>query len=169
VTTANGPVRLLQHAICYAVESVDAVRPGADSLPTPCAEWDLRALLLHLNGMSPGTADGGSADRASMTQLAEMFRSHTRRLLRRCIGSGPPPDGRTAVVGAAEIAVHGWDVSVACGAARSIPDSLALGLQVLLPVVMDDALRWPLFGPPVPVSPLAGPSDRLVALLGRRP
>jgi hypothetical protein len=45
----NGSVRLLSYAVRYASESIDAVVPGSESLPTPCERWDLRTLLLHLN------------------------------------------------------------------------------------------------------------------------
>jgi uncharacterized protein (TIGR03086 family) len=181
VTMANGPVRLLQHAICYAVESVDAVPPGTGSLPTPCEAWDLRTLLLHLNrsiddllpSITLEPADRGPASddgRASTTQLAATFRTRTRLLLQSCLKSEPAGRGGwVVIVAAAEIAVHGWDVAVACGTARSIPDPLALGLLVLLQMVIEDAARHPLFGPPIPVSPLASPSDQLVAFLGRLP
>src|SRR4051812_36089359 len=121
-----GPVRLLSHAIRYASESVDAVEPATESLPTPCEGWDLGALLLHLNqsidelrrtvaleqmDMEPGSI--------STAQPAATFRSHARLLLQSCIDGGVI--GRRIIVGdralasawvvitaAAEIAVHGW-------------------------------------------------------------
>ena len=49
MTMTLGSVRLLSSAIRYALEGVDAVAPGSESLPTPCAGWDLRALMVHLN------------------------------------------------------------------------------------------------------------------------
>jgi len=74
-----------------------------------------------------------------------------------------------AVAGAVEVAVHGWDISVACGCRHPIPPTLALGMLSLSPLVVDDGMRQSLFGAPIPVSPLASPSDQLVAFLGRRP
>jgi hypothetical protein len=71
------------------------------------------------------------------------------------------------VVGAVELAVHGWDVSVACGRDHPIPARLALGLLSLSQLIIDHSMRRSLFDGPVPVSPLASPSDQLVAFLGR--
>jgi uncharacterized protein (TIGR03086 family) len=186
----SGVVRLLQHAICYASENVDAVVPGTESLPTPCADWNLQALLLHLNhslGDLHQSITLEFADRAfddvgvaSTTHLAAAFRSRARLLLQSCVsteqtrrrinmGDQSLANGWVAIIGAAEIAVHGWDISVACGWTRAIPDPLALGLLSLLQLVMNDAMRQPLFGPTISVSPLASPSNQLVAFLGRRP
>jgi hypothetical protein len=39
----------------------------------------------------------------------------------------------------------------------------------LCPLVVTDAIRHRLFAAPVDVSPLASPSDRFVAFLGRNP
>jgi uncharacterized protein (TIGR03086 family) len=179
VTVSSGAVRLLQHAICYAAESVDAVLPGTEYLPTPCEDWNLQALLLHLNRsigelhqrIAVEVADRAVEDDvapASAIHLAATFRWRTRLLLQSCIAS-EGANGWVVIVGAAEVAVHGWDISVACGLPRSIPDPLALGLLSLMQLVVDDAMRQPLFGPAICVPPLASPSDQLVAFLGRRP
>jgi uncharacterized protein (TIGR03086 family) len=191
VAVFDSRVRLLQQAICYASESVDAVVPGTESFPTPCADWDLQALLLHLNraidelheSITLEPADrhsAGNDGRPSTTRLAATFRSRAALLLQSCakservgrriaVGGLPLMSGWVVVVGAAEIAVHGWDISVACGSQRSIPVPLALGLLSLLQLVVDDAMRQSLFGPVIPVPRSASPSDQLVAFLGRRP
>lgn len=49
--------------------------------------------------------------------------------------------------GALEVTLHGWDVSVACGAPRQIPDRLAAHLAVLAPVLVTEADRPVRFGP----------------------
>jgi len=71
--------------------------------------------------------------------------------------------------GALEIAVHGWDISQACGHRRPIPHTLALDLLELAPLLVPRTGRQPLFAPPVPVALTASPSDRLTAFLGRPP
>jgi uncharacterized protein (TIGR03086 family) len=70
--------------------------------------------------------------------------------------------------GALEIAVHGWDVSVACGAERPLPASLALELLQLAPRLVAPMDRPSRFGQPLPVAPSAPPGVRLLAFLGRR-
>ena len=67
------------------------------------------------------------------------------------------------------MAVHGWDVARACGRDRPVPPSLAEELLDLSPLFVSAADRPGRFAPPVDVPPLAGPGDRLVAFLGRRP
>jgi hypothetical protein len=79
----------------------------------------------------------------------------------------PLPAGVTANVGALEIAVHSWDISQACGQRRPIPQSLATDLLAISPLLITEATRYPLFAAAVTVAPTAGPSDRLVAFLGR--
>jgi uncharacterized protein (TIGR03086 family) len=71
--------------------------------------------------------------------------------------------------GALEIAVHGWDVSVACGADRPLPDALARDLLHLAPVLVSDADRPSRFAHPLPSSSDDPASDRLLAFLGRLP
>jgi len=72
-------------------------------------------------------------------------------------------------VGALEMAVHGWDLSRACGRCQPIPGPLAAGLLGISPLLVPPTGRAPLFGPPVTVPPKATPSDQLVAYLGRNP
>ena len=77
--------------------------------------------------------------------------------------------GMMTGVGALEMAVHGWDLSRACGRCQPIPGALAAGLLDISPLLVPRAGRAPLFGPPVIVPPTATPSDQLVAYLGRVP
>jgi uncharacterized protein (TIGR03086 family) len=74
-----------------------------------------------------------------------------------------------AAAAALEVAVHGWDISRACGQREPIPRALAIGLLAIAPVLVPRIGRHPLFAAPVPVAATAGPSDRLAAFLGRSP
>jgi len=67
-----------------------------------------------------------------------------------------------------EIAVHGWDISVACGGG-TIPAALARDLLPIAALLAPPGSRAGLFAGPVPVPDRAGPGDRLVAFLGRQP
>ena len=42
-------VALLERAMGYTLGSLQLVTPQSLDNPTPCREWDLRALLLHMN------------------------------------------------------------------------------------------------------------------------
>jgi uncharacterized protein (TIGR03086 family) len=45
----TGEVALLERAISYTLGNLGDVTPRALTRPTPCREWDLRALLEHMN------------------------------------------------------------------------------------------------------------------------
>jgi uncharacterized protein (TIGR03086 family) len=184
-------VGLLERSIGYALGNVSAVVPPVLSYPTPCAGWDLRLLMGHVNdslatlqeaidtgrvGLAP-TVDN---DDDPAAELVETFRTRAGWLLRAWraasnddrvvdIVDRPMMASVVAATGALEIAVHGWDISRSCGNRRPIPPTLAVDLLSLCPLVVTEATRHPLFAAPVAVSRSASPSDRLVALLGRRP
>jgi uncharacterized protein (TIGR03086 family) len=48
-TVVTGGVALLERAMGYTLGSLLLVTPQAMSRATPCGEWDLRALLAHMN------------------------------------------------------------------------------------------------------------------------
>jgi uncharacterized protein (TIGR03086 family) len=184
-------VGLLERAIGYALGSVAAVAPRSLSRPTPCADWDLRALLHHVNdslaalyeaadtgriGPDPAADDGAGL----AADLAATFRDRARRLLGAWTSAGrhhrviaivdrPLLANLVAGAGAIELAVHGWDISWACGQRRPIPPALAGELLTICPLLVTQATRHPQFAAPVAVPPMASASDRLVAFLGRCP
>ena len=45
----TGGVALLERAMGYTLGNLRFVTPADMSRPTPCRDWDLRALLLHTN------------------------------------------------------------------------------------------------------------------------
>jgi uncharacterized protein (TIGR03086 family) len=190
--TSAGSLSLLRPAIGYALAAADAITPGLLSRPTPCRGWDLRMLLRHVNESLAALHEAAAAGRVSAwpaaetpaADLAATFRDRARRLADACSGACDGTDrcGRVVVIadrsitlrsvaglGALEVALHGWDISRACGPRRPIPAPLAERLLAIAPALVDGAGREPLFAPPVIPVPAAGPSDRLAAFLGRDP
>jgi uncharacterized protein (TIGR03086 family) len=189
MTAAGGP-GLLERALAYCLGAVGAVTPALLPRPTPCGEWDLHGLLHHLNdslaalheaigggriALDPAAAGGSPA-----ADPVRTFREHAARLLGAwsgsvgddrvvLVGDLPLAAGVVAATGAVELAVHGWDVSQACGQHRPIPDALATELLELCPLLVPTGARAPLFAARVTIPPSASPGDRLVALLGRDP
>jgi uncharacterized protein (TIGR03086 family) len=183
---------LLDSALHYAIGNVRAVTPDRLSARTPCGEWDLRELLVHTTdslavlhaGLDTGfVAPLGAADAVSGADVVAAFDTQARALLEQLGRMRPGPEALGAVaVGdrqlhldllaatlSLEIAVHGWDVSQACGRSRPIPSALASEMLFTSSCVVTDDVRPMLFGPPVATAPTAGPSDRLLAFLGRDP
>jgi uncharacterized protein (TIGR03086 family) len=185
----SGAIALLASAISYALGACVQVAPGELTRPTPCAEWDLKALLAHLarsmadleSALRTGHLDldpHASAPEPDGGDAVEMLRDQAANLLFACyahhgpdrfvlVGGLPLPAGIVACTGAVEIAVHGWDVSAARGRGGSIPPALAARLFRLGPLLVTG--REGLFGAPVRVPAQASPGDQLVAYLGRNP
>ena len=176
---------LLELSAGYAVGVVAEVGPELLSRPTPCAGWDLRMLLDHVNeslaalheGMTGGKVALTSPDLFPAADPVLIFRDRASRLL--CASDRPGCPASVAIadrsvpasvmtaMASIEIAVHGWDVSQACGQRLPVPHGLAAELLELSVLLVPRAGRYPLFGPPVPVPRTASPSDRLTAFLGR--
>jgi hypothetical protein len=130
----------------------DAVRTGTARTDTG-ETGTARAETPQTRAAGAETAQTGADDRPEIIAIAD------RRLTL----------GLMTGVGALEMAVHGWDLSRACGHCRPIPAPLATSLLRISPLLVPHTGRAPLFGPPVTVPPMATPSDRLVAYLGRDP
>jgi uncharacterized protein (TIGR03086 family) len=176
---------LLERAINYTLGSLHLVTPGALGRHTPCRDWDLRALLAHLDDSLQAlteAVDTGSVALAPVGATGEpvdILRARARRLLHASaagthpalvtVGGHALTSALVAGTGAIEIAVHGWDVARACGADHPVPPALADELLDLAPLLIACADRPGRFDRPVPVPPDAAPGDRLVAFLGRKP
>jgi uncharacterized protein (TIGR03086 family) len=181
-----GGVGLLERAVNYTLGSLRLVAPELMPRPTPCRDWDLRALLAHMNDsllalyeaadighVELDVPDAGGGDPVST------LRDRACRLLGAwsaaenadtvSIGGNPLTTSILTSAGAVEIAAHGWDVGQACGQSRPLPEPLAEELLELAPFFVTADDRPSRFGRAVPVSPLAGASDRLLAFLGRQP
>ena len=182
--------RLLEPSVSYALGVVLAVTPEILPRPTPCQEWDLRMLLRHACESLAAFGEGIEAGRVGLDPAAEdgdlaadparAFRDRACHLLDAWTGPGHQrqvidiagcPLAASVMAGAAalEVAVHGWDISRACGQRQPIPRALATGLLAIAPVLVPRVGRHPLFAAPVAVAATVGPSDRLAAFLGRAP
>ena len=75
----------------------------------------------------------------------------------------------TAVVGALEITVHGWDIATACGSCQPVPLALAAILLPIAPLLVTPETRPGLFADPIRIVGQCGPAEQLVAFLGRQP
>src|SRR5207248_239564 len=130
----------------------------------PCPGWDLATLLDHVSdsvavlyeAIATGVAGTAPPGRRGPGPVARL-RAEAARLLGACAAAGPAERriaiwdrqlsaSAVALMGSIEISVHGWDISVACGARRP-----------------------GLFAAPVRLPAPACPGDQLVAFLSRRP
>jgi uncharacterized protein (TIGR03086 family) len=180
-----------------AVAVVARVTPDRLDLPTPCAGWDLAALLSHMTAQNDGFAaaagglpadpavwaddapsaairrDPAGAFAASAARVRQAFDDPARAALMDIHGYGRLP-ARTAVgMHLIDYLVHAWDVARALG--EDWPIDADAAEQVLR-----IAAGWPAgspviwgpgapFAPPVAVPPQAPAGDRVLGLLGRSP
>jgi uncharacterized protein (TIGR03086 family) len=186
MTSATG---LLDRAVSYAVSAVSDVTPALLPRPTPCQGWNLEMLLRHacesLAALHSGIVAGSVGlipvppDPALAAEPARVFRERARQLhtalallgsRHRAVDVAGRPLAAIVMecAGALEVAVHGWDISQACGQRTPLPDTLATDLLAIAPLLVPETGRHPLFKPPVTATAQADPGDRLVAFLGRK-
>jgi uncharacterized protein (TIGR03086 family) len=181
-----------RQAMTQTESIVAAVGPGQLTHPTPCDEYDVRALLSHIVGglnrvaiageggdalARPARADDVPDDRwlaAYRTASARAAAAWTDdakldALVELPWGKIP---GRFAIAGyIQEILTHGWDLAKATGQPTERDPELAAfalaGARRILPAEARGA-DVP-FGPVVQVAPDAGRYAQLAAWLGRQP
>jgi uncharacterized protein (TIGR03086 family) len=188
MTIASPPtsVAVLDSAVTWTHSCLQLARVSPLSLPTPCSDWDLGQLLVHMDESLVAIAEAAElghvevdrhAREPEVGQLVDRIvqrACRTRAAWKQRLTSAPLAVGdlvlgrdTVVLVGALEIAVHGWDVAVATGQQRRLPEDLAARLyDVALAVVTPDE-RGRRFGPEVPVSPTAPASTLLLGHLGR--
>ena len=172
---------------------VENVTPDHYERATPCAEWNVRALLNHLLSVlvlaealftdSQPAADVGpglvpAADLIG-DDLVKSYRVGVERLLAAGdddainrthttpLGDMPGPVLAGSI--ALDVAVHGWDLATATGQDPTLDPDLADRVLGFARQAITDETRAPRIGPELPVAGDASATDRLVAYLGRRP
>lgn len=184
VDGATQPVALLEGAVDYALGSLLLVTEDDLRRATPCARWDVEALLHHMNDSLQALCDAIGAGSVELTaaapvatgaKLVEALRTNGCRLLAVCsggelratsvIGDAPIDVDTVAATGAIEIAVHGWDLASGCGVDRPVPERLAQALLCVAGTVATDDDRPHRFAQARSVGPSA--ASRLLGHLGR--
>jgi len=155
--------------------------------PTPCPDWDVRALVGHFAGVVVNMGRGASGEALLAPDeafpvdddLAGRFRTEADRTLAAWraqgvegevdVGAGPMPATIAIGVNLVDTSTHTWDLARATGQPADLPDDVAtVALEVaggFVPQVREIVG----IDPPVPVPDDASPTDRLVAFMGRQP
>jgi uncharacterized protein (TIGR03086 family) len=181
-------LKLLQRTFESTGRILTGVRPDQMGDPTPCTEWDVRALLDHTVGVIAGFAAAAARQAApaeppvigddplavyhAVTQTTLDAWNRPGALDGTCtIGHGlTVPAEVAASINLLDTLVHGWDLARATGQDATLDSELAAaGFEISRQVVSDDVRQSGAFGPAVALSGAASPTDTLVAFLGRRP
>jgi uncharacterized protein (TIGR03086 family) len=192
MTQMTDPREIHQRAMAQTEAVVAAVQPGQLALPTPCPEYDVRALLSHMVGglhrvaimgeggaalAVPARADGVPDDgwpAAYQTARARVTAAWADDATLDALIEVPwgQVPGRVAVSGyIQEILTHGWDLAKATGQPTELDPELASWVLAVAQRILPPEPRGgeiP-FAPVVPVPSDAAPYAQLAAWLGRQP
>jgi uncharacterized protein (TIGR03086 family) len=191
-TTHVPPIEMLERAFAATCAEVDATAPEQLALPTPCADWDVRALVNHIiggaywyaeamrDGVSP-PLDGGDDDHAAGDFRAE-YAAGIRQALDAFGAPGalhgsvefvgrPLPATTVLRLASLDTFVHGWDLAGALGRSTDLDPEIADELRERavprLPASFRGTTPDALYRPPADVPAGATAADRLAAALGR--
>jgi uncharacterized protein (TIGR03086 family) len=154
------------------------------SLPTPCTEWDVQALIDHViagnhrvveragGHVAPLPENLGAAHRASAKAAQEIFAepqalSRTYRL-----PIGEIPGTAFIELRTSDLLVHAWDLATATGQPTDLAPELAEYVLAFSAEMMSrPGLRGEgrPYGEEQPCSEERSAADRVAAMLGRQP
>jgi uncharacterized protein (TIGR03086 family) len=175
-------VVLFNRAATNAALMVEQVRPEQRHAPTPCTEWDVDALIVHMAGGTGYLLEALGLDAAPVGTNDGSYRGAVAR----CVESLREPgalDGRCmspagfewsvgeAAAGTAmDQLVHTWDLAVAIGGDRRLdPEIVEAIVAMFVPQMPEIGRAAGIVGPEVPVPADASAQDRLLGAMGRRP
>jgi uncharacterized protein (TIGR03086 family) len=178
----------LHQALQNTLAVLTRVRPEDLDGPTPCASWDVRALVNHFVGTArwwaatiagdDGVDDADYAAGDFVAAYEESIRIAVAAFgadgaldttIRLPFGEFPGPV--LLSLATMEQFTHGWDLARAIGRSADLDSGLAAGMLGQARLAISDAYRGPdgqaLFGPAREAPAGAGPADQLAAFLGR--
>ena len=167
-----------------------AIGPGRWSSPTPCTEWDVRALVDHLvyetlwvpdllagatladvgdryEGDRLGDDPVAAWDAARSAAAASARTSPLDVPVHTSGGELSPHEYLTQML--FDAVIHGWDLSTAIGVAHEIPDDVARDLESWFAPQVEEMVAARIIAQPVAVGAEADAATRLIALSGRAP
>ncbi|WP_036507248.1 TIGR03086 family metal-binding protein [Nocardioides sp. URHA0020] len=179
-TTLPASVELLGRALDYTRERLAGVRGGLLDRATPCADWRLHDLLVHMeDSLDAFTEAAGGEVAVHLTRTVEGRIAAIEQKACALLGVWSRPGPGDVLVGgldltssllvataALEITTHGWDVGRATGEDTAIPADLATALLPIAHLTVTTADRGVRFAPERPAAGDAA-DVRLLAFLGR--
>jgi uncharacterized protein (TIGR03086 family) len=165
-------------AAAGAADLLRQVPDGTHGAPTPCHEWDVRALIDHIARVGaaleltgrgepvPAELWTGAAppfDAAAVTKAWIAPPAVAR------MGDMDMPGPLAGTMLAADLVLHGWDLARATGRDVTWPPEAAAATLGFLTGMAEQGRAMGLFAAPVPVPDDAPVLDRALGLSGRDP
>ena len=195
-TAMPNPVDLYQQAIARAKEVVAKVKQEQLDDTTPCAEWNVHALINHLIGgaelaaagllgnpstLAPSKAESSYISETSAGKLSQAYQTESDGVLDAAAKPGaleralPTPFGDMPMsqfmMGTAlDQLIHTWDLAKATGQDVSLsPSVVEVAFPVLTSGFADMGRQGGFVGPEVTVSDNASLQEKMIAYMGRQP
>lgn len=178
----------LEQAWKYGAELLADLPPNDLQQATPCAGWDVRALLNHVLGEStmqsevnrglPSIADHGDVlgDNDALTVWTRIARDNVASWHEagvdgeRAYFYGTYPAAAALAINVGEVVVHNWDLAKALGRpVTTDPDHAAIAYGLWSSFPLDGLRAAGQLGPEIAIPADAPVMDRLLGLLGRQP
>lgn len=189
MTSTVAPAALVARAAEPLIGLVETIDADALSARTPCAEFDVRALLHHLLVWGPVLEACGRKDVVAPAEDADLvagdWRATLEAQLHRLVATWSAPSawaGTTSIGGpdplpaamvggmvVGELVVHGWDVGRAVGRSPSWDQDVIELLHREVAATAPMGREADVYGPEVPVPATAPTLRRLLGLTGRDP
>lgn len=168
---------------CAGFTSAVTAAEGRWDEPTPCSDWDVRALVEHVIGFHEVLVLGPLDVQAHRPRRGEQARwEKTHQAIRTALDGAGATDRPIAVPGGEETAlgdllpalttdvlVHTWDLAVAVGADSRLDAGLCSSAYESARAHSARFRASSAFGAEVEVSRQADAQSKLLALLGRDP
>ena len=172
---------------------VHTITPDQLANPTPCAEYDVRALVNHLLFWGPSLEAAGrkeivpppAAAESDVDLTAGDWRATLLTQLDRTAEAWTPKEaweGAARIIGptetpapvlgsmiATELVVHGWDLAAATGQTPALDGDLLAYLHEEVSAGAEQGRQMGVYGPEVLVPAGAPTLDRVLGLTGRDP
>lgn len=159
---------------------------------TPCAGYDVRALLNHLLYWGPWLIAAGErseppapgvteADAGLVTEdwlaaldkqtatLVDVFSAPAAWTGTTALGSASLPAAVVGEMVLGEFVLHGWDLACASSQELSCPPETALAVHAAAEAMGSQARSMGVYGPLVPIPPDSSPLDLALGASGRDP
>jgi uncharacterized protein (TIGR03086 family) len=171
-------------------EKVKNIRDDQWNGPTPCTEWDVRALVQHLvseNAWISPILAGKTIDEVGDSLSGDLLGEDPEAAWQARAGEawaavdadgaldgvvhisrGDVPGGEYVFEVVADLAIHGWDLARAIGADDTIDPELLEAVYPYYEPLVSLMKASGAYGPAVEAAPDADQQTKLLAMLGRK-
>ena len=187
---AQHEVQLFVDSIRRFTERVERIEDGEWENPTPCADWDVRALVNHVCAeqlWAPHILDGETIDQVGDRYDGDVLGDDPKTTFRRAVDDSTATFERADLDAIVHLSfgdvpcavyleqmltdaeVHGWDLATGLGQPAELDPETASHLLPRMQAQADLIQASGMFGPAIDVADDADDAGKLLALLGRDP